>query len=496
MKALATREIQDCLERLEPASLAVTKHVIIKIELLKCCTQHANVPKIDIQAQIVRLLSNLLTIMSALETLTLDIETTMEASQLFAPVDVQDAWHWPFLMQSLLKRRPYRAVNPSLCINLRSVALKSNGSLEGLASFISQFDAVKIHRMVIGINEYSQEFDIEPATLLRLRACNNIENLQIESELPLETVCRAAANLPTTTLRFGKSWLTDTWAGGDSSSLETMLFADLKSIQIDCESDVVEVSNFLWHLNAPKLSQIVLEDLRMENFYEIMITALEPFLPKHPHLQDIKIGLIRDWSEETEDSHQFQRILRNFRETLHLSNIRLSLTMFCTGPSLEGQCFQSGTVLPIDKTFQEHIEKVTVVIDSDTSQPPYRVSRVCLPNILELAIGLYGSPLQAGIVQWYLDGLDLPGLNSLTLSIGECPRLAAPVIAYLPLLPRNCVVQVSHDSLFDDDVNYDAAEMVETFEASEHYADLVRTCVHFGIELVFQGEHWVKQRTR
>lgn len=435
--------------------------------------------KADIQEDALRAFSNLLTTLIHLDNLKLVvIKRNAFKFEPFTPDRILDSWQWFKLTRILKRLRERHGKSPSLFVSLDNIILLDpQAAVNGLVDFISQFEQIRSFSFKASCNR--TDFEIDQQSLLRLRACTNIEELQSNLVDSVITLCKIAAYLPTTTLTIYRVRSFETW--GTPSDMQGLHFHNLESLHLNCVNNHAAILHFLSHLNAPRLSHLTLCRLGT-SFSEFLLGAeLRSFVLRCPCIRGVKIDMIpgsRPWSQAQISLESFQSFLKEVGKQFTLS---ISYWEDIGEPPVA----KSNQAVPFSPPLQEEIDTVRISIDGSSIQAAHRSHRVRLPNATKLQLVLGGDKKQMGIVQWFLDGLDLPALNCLKVTVGGCPQLLAPLIAYLPLLPSRCVIQVVPGGFGTASKGH-----ARQFCESEQYGDMVNMCADFGMDLVFEGEHW------
>lgn len=461
---------------MEPASLDVVKHLYVEIRFVLAGVSFK--PEVDLQEGALRAFSNLLTTLNGLETLTFAVKATEDvkateqllSTEFFTTDIVHDMWDWPKLARMLDRFRQRHPNAPLPSFVLEDITLKSNTSVDKLTDFISCF--AKIESLYLQVSYEFEGFEIEPQSSLRLRALSNIENFRIAEIRLSKTTGNIAAALPTSALTLSEFTYHDGLE--PLAFLQDLHFLKLRSVEIDCLDDPPAVLELLSLLNAPQLHILSLCNVATDCIVTILGPEFQSLLLRQSSIKKIAVGVIsagQQWLGA-------QVRLEDLRAFLHDMGKELILSLSYGGGFPPAKFCQA---IPLTAPLYEHIEKLFISINDNCIQAPYRASRVRLPKVVELTLSLGSFKKRPiGVVQWFLDGLDLPALKSFLLLVSDDPRMMAPVIAYLPLLPSQCAVTV----------RCPWKGTATSFYESDQYNDILDMCANSGMDLVFDGDDW------
>lgn len=414
--------------------------------------------------------SDLLTNMQNLKTFTLSTSMNRHPMTYSGHDRPKD---WSLILRILLRARSLQGMEIVLNIRLYCVYLIRDEDMMNFVMFIENFAAITISQLFIEVGFSTQRESFPKAILQSLQSFKHIKKVHLDVS-GHESMLSLAAHLPTSVLQLTGP---NRWSTPMKSA--ALSFPHLRSIEVDCRDDSSAILQILSFLHAPKLRTICLMGVDSSNSASILGEDFNLCLRRYSDLETIKIHLLSSeapWSV-------VQTRLEDLRLYVTALGKRLKLEIECWGISDGCHLALSwnGQAVPLSEPLQGHIEEIFCLFDEDCRQPMYRADRVRLPSVRKLTLGLMECPV--GLLQWYLDGLDLPNLIRFTVILGCGPRVFQVFLAYIPLLPSCCLIRLQYAEEWHPD-------KVKAFRRSDDFSELKRTCSSLGIDLQFEGRFW------
>lgn len=470
---LTQSSIQGCNRVFRPATLGSCKDLIVHVGY--CPIGNIKTWVVDFDTETLCAFSILLASMGNLKTFTLKLTIPTNLPRAVSMFRTYASWDWTLVVWILSQTHSLQGREAAINIELCGVYLRNGQAVISLAKFLRKFASVTISHLSIEIDDRSQRRTFRPASLLKLKSLKHINQVEITAD-GYESVFGIAANLPTTVLKLQTS---EDWDTPISSS--ALAFPQLRSIEMDCRNEPYAVFQILSLLHTPCLRSVSLCNMDDRGCAIILGAQLARFLRRCTTLIDIKIGLIpaeEQWSDVQCRLEELRLIIIALGKRL-----RLGIDYWETPDGHAVSRSRTGQAVPLSEPLQAHIEELDFGFDEDSTQPMYRAIRARLPSVRELTLRLRDGLKDIGILQWYLDGLDLPKLSRLTVELGCGPGPFQLILAHLPLLPSCCSVRLQY-------VRQWSPRGVEVFRRSKDYAALNASCLSLGIDLTFAGEYW------
>ncbi|KAK9898494.1 hypothetical protein P389DRAFT_34720 [Cystobasidium minutum MCA 4210] len=485
LKALSLEELRKALGIVQIETLKHVRKLTVNLQMQEDQSSILSfLPPID--GGHVRIFQHLVRATPKLRTLHLQIKLPVvySSNNLYTP---SNAIMWSQLATLAAATCPKLAKRPKLLLDFENLVVSSMNDIDQLFNLLKQFEEAQICHLALNfanMEAFARTPDNFVADLMaRFKPLSISSSSTTISDAANEFQAGLAIVLPTQSLSLESALNITSWV----SHFRKTVPPKLEFLQIVCDTEGLEdIITFLKLFEGSRtLNQVSLAFTHASAIGLLAKPDLKQFLRSLSNLVTVEVILfsnIAPWNS-------IQETLENLREELDEMKCRLSIET-CYEEGSETFKAPRGHPVPLKAPLLDYLSIVQIAITDDMGVPDSRASRVTLPSVTEVRLGLLADPPAANtcsesVIQWYLDGLHLPFLHTLRLIVGIEPELVRVVTVHLPLFAscQRLIVSSTPMTIREEEDNFE--EIRKEFMESLDRIRLERACDRLGIDLIY-----------